>query len=783
MSHVVPGRATNNLNQSVVLGAGLVQQPTISSQRHVPTFCQDGDSAVGPRAASKAVLAEDVWAFQAQQRAKTSKTKLKDIGDHRPSLDELAPLLEKHAAGQLTFNDLLPIQKHSAREVVGWLHMVAGALTKDIDLDTAMASLLFGNRDLGLDTSLADIVKCEKDMPNRVIKWGIASKAALNKLRGVTMHIQVARNGTKQGFSMTSPHVLDGFFLDIPQGLQGVAEERLLFDVMARLEPHFLWGTSCYRLHFLGNTVPSSLHRDGPMVEEFIFLDRRLRVYGQGWFFRDKQLVRIDLDKVALTHGLYGNTASRQDHRDTSMDPKPMKKAKVSHVSESQWTTVKPVRSKANLSLMDEALTESSLVYTPKTTVHEVDCVFKTSGEFTSGTKIESSRPVRVECSLDAILAELAVLDAKSIEAANQLPAQLNEACSKPSFNLASLVADGRVDSICSCLERYPVAFGIQVHQLFKEDRPMFEYFVRQRLLHRWFRATWGGSMSFDQLYKASFGQPIPSSHTTALFSNTDFAAATKPMAITDANGDDRELHWTDVEAVLALTECPVTAIASHKGSRCLSSETIGALLMDTDLGAMLWESLEDMYSGDSDDDIGMRLTFSTILEFHEQGCFDVTATNQIVLCHRSLAEVIADGLFNTTPVLELTTCNLNGLNANGHLVAQRLNSPTQCVLFQEAKLNNSKHLDTFKFHLSNEVGADAYKLFTNDHRALRSDSLNHRSCGVASYFHSSMPGFDGLQHLIQLDLPDRYLVVRTYCHDKPVHFHNVHAPVLPHLR
>ncbi len=56
------------------------------------------------------------------------------------------------------------------------------------------------------------------------------------------MHIQVARNGTKQGFPMTSPHVLDGFFLDIPQGLQGVAEERLLFDVMSRLEPRFLWG-------------------------------------------------------------------------------------------------------------------------------------------------------------------------------------------------------------------------------------------------------------------------------------------------------------------------------------------------------------------------------------------------------------------------------------------------------------------------------------------------------------------------------------------------------------
>jgi hypothetical protein len=653
----------------------------------------------GPRAVPSVAPADDVWAFQAQQRAKTSKTKSKDIGEHRPTMDELAPLLEKHAAGQLTFNDTLPIQKHSTRDVVGWLHMATGSFTKDIDVDMAMASILFGNRDLGMDTALADIVKCEKDVPNRLIKWGIASDAALHKLRGVNMQIQVARNGTKQGFTMTSPHVLDGFFLDIPQGLQGVAEERLLFDVMARLEPRFLWGTytsvsattglasSRYRLHFLGNAIPPSLHRDGRMVEEFVFLGRRLRVYGQGWFFRDKQLVRIDLDGLALAHGLYGNNASRQDRRDSPTDSKPTKKAKVAHSPEPQWTTVKHVRSKSNsttrpgwskpipgrpwvsgnmFAALDERISVSPVasdykygsttvtVYSPKTTVYDTACEFKTTDEFTSGTKIERSRPVRVECSLDAILEELKVLDAQSSEASHHLPAQLEEACKQSSFSLATLVADGRVDAICSYLERSPTDFGIQLHQLFKEDRPVFEYFVRQRLLHRWFRATWGGSKSFDQLYKAAFGQSISAGHTIALFSNPDFAAATKPMVVTDASGDDRELHWTDIEAVLALTEvllasratiyfnsdaaicastkCPVTAIASHKGSRSLSSETVGALLMDTDLGAMIWDTIEDMYSGGDDDDVGMRLTMSIILEFHEQGCLEVTATNQVML-------------------------------------------------------------------------------------------------------------------------------------------------------
>jgi len=513
------------------------------------------------------------------------------------------------------------------------------------------------------------------------------------------MHIQVARNGTKQGFPMTSPHVLDGFFLDIPQGLQGVAEERLLFDVMSRLEPRFLWGTytsvsattglasSRYRLHFLGNAIPPSLYRDGRMVEEFVFLGRRLRVYGQGWFFRDKQLVRIDLDGLALAHGLYGNSASRRNRRESPTDPKPTKKAKVAHSPEPQWTTVKPVRSKSTptmgtgwskpapgrpwvsdnmLAALDERIAISPVaneykcgsttvtVYSPQTTAYDTASEFKSTDEFTSGTKIEKSLPVRVECSLDAILEELRVLDAQSREASSHLPAQLEEACKQSSFNLATLVAAGRVDTICSCLERSPTDFWIQLHRLFKDDRPVFEYFVRQRLLHRWFRATWGGSKSFDQLYKAAFGQSISAGHSVALFSNPDFAAATKPMAVTDASGDERELHWTDIEAVLALTEvllaaratiyfnsdaaifastkCPVTAIASHKGSRCLSSETVGALLMDTELGALLWDTMEDMYSGDDDDDVGMRLTMSTILEFHEQACLEVTAINQVMI-------------------------------------------------------------------------------------------------------------------------------------------------------
>ena len=147
------------------------------------------------------------------------------------------------------------------------------------------------------------------------------------------------------------------------------------------------------------------------------------------------------------------------------------------------------------------------------------------------------------------------------------------------------------------------------------------------------------------------------------------------------------------------------------------------------------------------------------------------------------MAKVVAAGQFIKLPKLELTTSNLNGLKDNGHLVAKLLRTPTQLVLFQETKLNNAKHLETFITHLDNEVGIDKYKLFTNDLRSTRTDHLNNRRCGVAAYFHESMLGFSNLTHLDHLDQPGRYMVVRTQWDDTPVYFHNVYAPVTPHSR
>ncbi|KAF0755692.1 hypothetical protein AaE_004885, partial [Aphanomyces astaci] len=193
-------------------------------------------------------ITDDPWGRFAAERAAAAKApRTKDVGAHRPSMADLRPLLAKHAAGQLTFHDTLPIQGHDKREVIGWLHMATGQLTKSLNEDAMMSSLLHDNQSTVDGAILVDVIKCERDLKNRVVRWGVASMTALNRLEGVTMKLRINRAGAKgatttfESFSMDPPHALDGFYLDIPNGLQGQLDERLLFEAMSRLEPRFLW--------------------------------------------------------------------------------------------------------------------------------------------------------------------------------------------------------------------------------------------------------------------------------------------------------------------------------------------------------------------------------------------------------------------------------------------------------------------------------------------------------------------------------------------------------------
>ncbi|KAF0693001.1 Aste57867_15980 [Aphanomyces stellatus] len=54
-------------------------------------------------------------AFTTKRVAESKATRIKDVGAHVPSMVDLEPLLAKHAAGTLSFQDTLPIQKHDKR--------------------------------------------------------------------------------------------------------------------------------------------------------------------------------------------------------------------------------------------------------------------------------------------------------------------------------------------------------------------------------------------------------------------------------------------------------------------------------------------------------------------------------------------------------------------------------------------------------------------------------------------------------------------------------------------
>ncbi|OQR83313.1 hypothetical protein THRCLA_23165, partial [Thraustotheca clavata] len=169
--------------------------------------------------------------------------------------------------------------------------------------------------------------------------------------------------------------------------------------------------------------------------------------------------------------------------------------------------------------------------------------------------KVDQGTASQVVTSLEAILAELQELVAKALVAPVQLEARDADAGTCSRFNLKKLIQDGRVDRICANLNRYPVDFGIQLHALFASDRPTFEYFVRQRLIHRWLRAQWGGTKSFDHIYTTAFGQPISKVHVLELFSNSTLHSDITPITTSLESGDEVELDRIVAEAVFAVAQ------------------------------------------------------------------------------------------------------------------------------------------------------------------------------------------------------------------------------------
>jgi hypothetical protein len=632
----------------------------------------------------------------------------------RPTMVELRSILDKHAVGNLTFDDVLPLLPHDARDVVGWLYMETGAQTRHIDVATAIHSLLHDNQQPDLAAGLVNIIKCERDLQKGMMRWGFATSSAMTSLQGKALRLRVRRQDkgfTTCSFTMTEPHAMDGFYMDLPAGLRSRAEERRLFELLARLEPRFLWGayldvsptTHCagtrYRLYFLGSTVPSTMMREGRMVEELVFLGRRLRVYGEGWYFQDKYLARLDLDLLGRSYGAttvpqgpttatetrrapvapapkakksrpvpqdgdgFAEVRSRKSRRPTTGAPEPAGRPEnrpwtspnaFSALAE-HWVLAHDVHSEVRgtttlLTITPDARRASGTPHRP------------TTGEYVTCLPVIGGTPTPVEVSVDSLIEGIKALDTKAQAQALHLPAQLDAALARPNFDLAKLTRTSRVDALASNLERYPVDFAVQLHALYAHDRPVFDLFVGQRLLHRWLRATWGGGKSFDQLYTATFGRKPSQGHVAELFSGSGFAAGLEPTTCGDSNGDEVSFDRVAIETVLAVAEVLLAAhaplffvsdaalvacthsaigvIASHQGSRSLSSASLAYFLFASQLGQDILECLRRLYTGDA----AMQQAILDAECIYDDGAYDYNDGDQVML-HPSQPQLVAGDL------------------------------------------------------------------------------------------------------------------------------------------
>jgi hypothetical protein len=287
-----------------------------------------------------------------------------------------------------------------------------------------------------------------------------------------------------------------------------------------------------------------------------------------------------------------------------------------------------------------------------------------TSGEYVACLPVMGGTPTRVDVSLDAIIAEISELDAKASSQLLHTAAQADAAASRTHFDLPKLVRTSRVDTLCSNLERYPVDFGLQLHALYASDRPTFVLYVRQRLLHRWLRATWGGARSFDKLYMVAFGKKPSQGHVAELFTGLELRSGLGPKTYSNDLGDEITTDRVDTETVLAVAEVMLAAfaplfftsdtalvgamrdsfgvIASHQGSRCLSSASLAHLLFGTQLGHAVQDRITDLYDGDTT----MLRALSDAQGLYDAGQFDPFDHDQVMV-HPSEPRLVAGDLAN----------------------------------------------------------------------------------------------------------------------------------------
>ncbi|KAF0712116.1 hypothetical protein As57867_004903, partial [Aphanomyces stellatus] len=335
-----------------------------------------------------------------------------------------------------------------------------------------------------------------------------------------------------------------------------------------------------------------------------------------------------------------------------------------------------------------------------------------------------------------------------------------------------------KADDLWQWVSRSPLHANVKLTTLLHEGQPALDRIIRLHAWHRWTVASLvPQTTTFLRGFQHAFGVKPTWDFMSALSATPDFTQY--EGALPDATVLDIEdalaafelwfamqvdtLFRSD-EWVVFLTKRPVMWLPASKAPRMLSADTIFNLIHST-FGTHFVAAMAALWP-----------------------CRWVNTLHQIQQMNFRYSGQ-GTMLFSDSPQLRLgspthiLTANINGLKENGHrLVANRLHRHTVCAL-QETKLALRFQLNTFRFHLDHNLGRDAYYLAINDHRQDAITSESHRSSGLIMLFTKDTPGFNNLHHDVALDVPDRYMVVRTSWGPTPVFFHNIYAPIANHER
>ncbi|KAF0687710.1 hypothetical protein As57867_020504, partial [Aphanomyces stellatus] len=214
---------------------------------------------------------------------------------------------------------------------------------------------------------------------------------------------------------------------------------------------------------------------------------------------------------------------------------------------------------------------------------------------------------------------------------------------------------------------------------------------------------------------------------------------------------------------------------------------------MTTHMGEELWHLMETMFSGDAD----MTTVMANLYDIHANGHVDLPSLGNMHWQHDWSRFVVSDGMVDaaapTNDVVANTGVGPSPTEELLNLNVQSQRPPSQWPSCGQAAQitsnlrplprNEDAQSQTTRNVPPPPRGGGAYTLYTNDRRATQDEPAHRRHCGVASFFHRSMPGYTTLTHLSQYDVPGRYLVARALWGNLSVYIHNVYAPVESDLR